>query len=261
MSMLNQTQKQRSGGACLGKGCMLFSAFCLVLIIAFVGGTIWAVKQFQNTYSATTKTTFPELTTGWQQGSADNTAEEELEGEPLEEPEVHEEPQPNEREPARMAGRSVEQRWRAFEKAADRHEKARIQLTDRDINTLLQNDPKLRGKAQVTIQENVGHVKVSIPMSDILGGNAGGWAGTLLGADGRFFNGQATVRPSRDGDPAKAQISNITIAGQSVPDEFLDRRFFGFTSVRGLITDWLQDQEIERFEIRNNRVIAETRGR
>ena len=250
-------QEERRGSGCLGKGCLLFFALTFLLVIAFAGGTYWAIKRFQNTYSTATPTAFPELTTGWQEG----TAEEDLDTEAAEPGALdddNEVPQPGEA-PGSVA--SLQQRWRAFEKAADRHQKARIQLSDQEINTLLQNDPKLRGKAQVSIQENVGHVKVSIPMSDLLGGTADGWAGTLLGVQGRYFNAAATVRPSADGNPSRAQISNVRVGDQTVPDTFLDQRFFGFRSVRGLITDWLEDQEIERFEIRTNQVIAETRGR
>jgi len=252
--------RQESGaGGCFGKGCLLFVALAFLLVIAFAGGTFWAMKRLQNTYSTTTPTTFPELTTGSQEGDA-----QELEadaGEPTGGEAFDKTDQTPQRGSAAPSVAALQRRWRAFEKAADRHQKARIQLTDQEINTLLQNDPKLRGKAQVSVQENVGHVKVSIPMSDLLGGNSGSWAGTLFGVEGRYFNGAATVRPSPDGDPAKAQISNVQVAGQTVPETFLDQRFFGLPSVRGLISDWLQDQEIERFEIRNDEVIAETRGR
>ena len=253
---MNTLPHDESRGGCLGKGCLLFFALSFLLVIAFAGGTYWAIKHLQNKYSTTTATSFPERSIGWQEGSSGNSEAQAAEPNEADEPDEL----PREGETAASAS-SVQQRWRAFEKAADKHQKARIQLSDQEINTLLQNDPKLRGKAQVSIQENVGHVKVSIPMRDLLGGNAGGWAGTLLGVEGRYFNGAATVRPSPDGDPAKAEISNVQVGDQTVPDTFLDQRFFGFPSVRGLITDWLQDQEIERFEIRNNQVIAETRGR
>jgi len=259
--MKTPRQQESGAGGCFGKGCLLFVALAFLLVIAFAGGTFWAIKRLQNTYSTTTPTSFPELTTGSQEGDAQELEADADAGEPTDAEESAETDEGLQRGSSEPSIAALQQRWRAFEKAADRHQKARIQLTDQEINTLLQNDPKLRGKAQVSVQENVGHVKVSIPMSDLLGGNTGSWAGTLFGVEGRYFNGAATVRPSPDGDPAKAQISNVQVAGQTVPETFLDQRFFGSPSVRGLITDWLQDQEIERFEIRNNQVIAETRGR
>lgn len=250
------TQQRQGAGGWVGKGCLLSFALLLLLVIAFAGGGYWAVKRLQNTYSTSTPTEFPDVATAWQDGTGSD-----LETGDAGTDEADEDPQPADAGSAPRSAASVRQRWRAFEKAADKHRKAHIELSEADINSLLQNDPKLRGKAQVTIQENVGHVKVSIPMSDLLGGSSGSWAGTLLGVEGRYFNGAATVRPSPDGNPANAEISNVRVGDQTVPDGFLDQRFFGFPSVRGLITDWLEDQEIERFEIRNNQVIAETRGR
>jgi hypothetical protein len=249
---------QRSSSGCLGKGCIIFIAFVSLLILAFAGGTFWALKRLQNTYSTTTPATFPELTTGWQQSTGDDLEPDTVA--PDEAYDIREAPQTAQPRRSRETVAALQSRWRAFEEAADRHQKARIELTDEDINTLFANDPKLRGKAQVSIQENVGHVRVSIPLTDLLGRNADGWAGSLLGVQGRYFNGSATVRPSPDGDPTKAQISNISVADQSVPDTFLDQRFFGFPSVRTLMTDWLEDQAIERFQIRGNQVMAETRG-
>lgn len=253
---MNTLPQQQSRGGCLGKGCVIFLGLSLLLVIAFAGGSYWAIHRLQKTYSTDSPTTFPELTTGWQQGTEDETETDEV-------VRAERNPPPQESYPsaAPVSVAEVQARWRAFEKAAERRQKARIELEARDINTLFENDPKLRGKAHVSIQENVGHVQVSIPMSDLLGGNAGGWAGTLFGVEGRYFNGAATVRPSPDGDPAKAEISNIRVGDKTVPDEFLDQRFFGFPSVRNLITDWLDDQQINRFDIRGNRVIAETRGR
>ena len=249
--------QERSRSGCLGKGCVLFLGLSLLLVIAFAGGSYWAIHRLQSTYSTDSPTTFPELTTGWQEGTVDDTEADDAAARP----QTNVPPQRDYPTAAPVSVEEVQARWRAFEKAADRRQKARIELGDREINTLFENDPKLRGKAQVSIQENVGHVQVSIPMSDLLGGNAGSWAGSLLGVEGRYFNGAATVRPSPDGDPAKAEISNIRVGDKTVPEAFLDQRFFGFPSVRNLITDWLNDQQIERFEIRGNRVIAETRGR
>ena len=253
---MNDLPQPQSRSGCLGKGCLLFLGLSLLLVIAFAGGSYWAINRLQDKYSTNSPTTFPELTTGWQEGS-----EEETDPNAAERAQRDLAPQtpPAILPPVRVE--EVQARWRACEKAGNRRQKARIELGDREINALLENDPKLRGKAQVSIQENVGHVQVSIPMSDLLGGNAGGWAGSLFGVQGRYFNAVATVRPSPDGDPAKAEISNIRVGDQTVPDGFIDQRFFGFPSVRNLITGWLDDQDIERFQIRGNRVIAETRGR
>ena len=240
---------QRSGGGCFGKGCVMFVAFALFLFVALAGGTYWAIKRFQNTYSAAEPTTFPEITTAWQQGSAE---------------EVEAEPEPTQAQPAEPAdyvetmAADPELRWKAFEKAADKRQKARIHLSAEEINMLLNNNPDLRGKAHVSIQENVAYVRVSIPLDEIF--RNAGWAQSILGTEGRYLNGEATVQPSPDGDPTKAQISNVRIGEQAVSDDWLDRQMFGMSSVRMLISDWLADQQIQTFMIRQNRVYAETRG-
>ena len=249
---------QRSGGACLGKGCGMFVVFGVLLLVALAGGTYWGIKRFQNTYSAEEPMTFPEVTTAWQEGTPEETD--------ADTPELEQQPAtPPAAQPAEPAdyvepvAADVQQRWRAFEKAADRHEKARIHLSAGEINTLLNNDPDTRGKAHVAIRNDVGHVSVSIPLDNLL--RNAGWAQSILGVEGRYLNGEATVEASPDGDPAKARISNVKIGDQPVADDWLDRRIFGMSSVRMLISDWLADQEIQSFHIRHNRVYAETRGR
>lgn len=245
----------RSGGGCAGKGCMMFLLFGLLLLVALAGGTYWGIKRFQNTYSAAEPTTFPEITTGWQEGTADSDT---ADAEPQDRQPATAQPA----EPAdqvEMVAADVHQRWRAFEKAADKHQKARINLNATEINALLNNTANTRGKAHVAIRNDVGHVQVSIPLDDLL--NNAGWAQSLLGVEGRFLNGEATVEASPDGDPAKARISNVKVGSQRVSDDWLDRQMFGMKSARMAISDWLAEQEIESFYIRQNRVYAETRGR
>jgi flagellar basal body-associated protein FliL len=246
-------QSQRSGGAC-GKGCVMFLVFAVLLLVALAGGTYWGIKRFQSTYSAAEPMTFPEGTIAWQQGSAeevetDNTAEqlESAQAQPAEPAEYVE-----------TVAADPQLRWKAFEKAADKHQKARIHLSADEINTLLNNDPDTRGKAHVAIRDNVGYVSVSIPLDNLL--KNAGWAQSILGTQGRFLNAQATVKASPDGDPAKAQIANVKIGNEPVSDEWLDRQIFGMKSARMAISDWLADQEIQSFQIRHNRVYAETRG-
>ena len=244
---------RRSGGGCFGKGCLMFLAFGLLLLVALAGGTYWGIKRIQNNYAQTEPMTFPEVTTAWQEG----TAEQEQDAQP-EEPEPLAQPA----EPAdhvEPVSGDVHQRWRAFEKAADKHQKARIELSAADINALLNASSNTRGKAHVSVQDNVGRVQVSIPLDDLFAND--GWAQSILGVEGRYLNAEANVEASPDGDPAKARISNVKIGNQPVSDDWLDRQFLGMKSARMAISEWLADQEIESFYIRNNRAYAETRGR
>ena len=244
-------QQQRSGGAC-GKGCMMFLVLGILLLVALAGGTYWGIQRFQTKYSAPEPITFPEVTTAWQDGTA-----EEAQPETTTAPVLESEPaQPA--APPDNVSTAPRLEWREFEKAADRNQKARIELSAAEINGLLNNSRNTRGKAHVDIRDNVGYVSVSIPLDDLL--KDAGWAQSILGVEGRYLNGEATVHASPDGDPAKAQISNIRIGNEGVSDDWIDRSFFGMQSVRSLITGWLADKNIESFHIRQNRVYAETRG-
>lgn len=256
---LDQPTTARGGGGCAGKGCMGFLLFGLFLLVAIAGGTYWGIKRFQNTYSAAEPTTFPEVTTAWQEGTTQAAEPDPAATQPVEQPQQPQQAQPAEQaDQVETVAADVGQRWRAFEKAADKHQKARIDLNAAEINTLLNDNPNTRGKAHVAIRNDVGHVQVSIPLDSLL--KNAGWAQSILGVEGRYLNGEATVEASPDGDPGKARISNVKISDQPVSDDWLDRQVFGLKSARMAISEWLSDQEIQSFQIRQNRVYAETRG-
>lgn len=237
----------------------MFVALGLLLLVALAGGTFWGIKRLQSTYSAAEPMTFPEVTTAWQEGTAEHAAADAetdaTQPEPLSAPATA---QPTARpEYVETVAPDIDQQWRAFEKAANKRQKAQIELNAAEINTLLNNNPELRGKAYVAIRDNVGHVKVSIPLDDIL--RDANWAQSVLGIEGRYLNGEVTIEPAPDGDPTKARIGNVRISGQEVGDDWLDRQMFGLPSARMAIADWLADQNLQTFDIRNNRVYAETR--
>jgi hypothetical protein len=144
--------------------------------------------------------------------------------------------------------REVQMRWDRFESAARRQEKTRVELTAAEINMLIQGDRELRGKAVVSIENNIGRVRLSIPLNE------------MFMMEGRYLNGEATIEASADGDPAKARITNIVLADQPVPDAILDRRIFGWLPIRMLINQWLQEHDVATFSIQDGKVIGETRG-
>jgi len=215
---------------CLGKGCLIVIALAVLLMVALTLGAMWGVHYLRKTYSDTARMELqaPETTAA-----------------PTDQPSVAVN---QTTEPAPDQLREVQARWEDFERAADRGQKARIQLTAAEINMLLEGDRELRGKARVSIENNVGRVRVSIPL------------GEMFMMEGRFLNGEASVHASPDGDPAKARITNVVLANQPVADEILDRRVFGWLPIRTLIQQWLEDHDVTSFRIENNAVIGETRG-
>ncbi|MDQ6622815.1 MAG: hypothetical protein M3Y86_04945 [Verrucomicrobiota bacterium] len=239
----------RPAAGCLGVGCMSFTAFFVFLVVVLVGGVAFGLHYLRENYSskkplpipameeaAETATPVPMATpaaTPFVAAQVTSTAPTPLPSvEPVAPP------------PAAYSAPS----WKAFEKAARHHQRAHIELTASEINALLQNNSSTAGKAFVRIEDNVGYVTVSIPLSNV------------MFMKDRYFNGHATVAAAADGSPAQAQISNIVVGTESVPDDFLDRRIFGLKTIRGLMTKWLDDENITSFRIENNRVIADAGG-
>lgn len=234
---------------CLGIGCMSFLAFFIFLIVAFVAGGFWALHHVRQNYSSNEPIPMPEVesSTSTTVTNSAPTAAPQSTPTTILESGAETTPSGAATPTAPTLSGRAQQRWKAFQKAARRGEHARIELTADDINTLISDDHNARGKAFVRINDNVGRVSVSIPLDGI------------VFMSGRYMNGEATVRASPDGDPAKAQISDVTIGNESVADDFLDRRIFGWSSLRGYIRDWLAQENIGTFRIENNRAIGETR--
>ncbi|MFN2476942.1 MAG: hypothetical protein ABR526_11470 [Chthoniobacterales bacterium] len=232
------------GRGCFAKACLTFVGLFVLLAVAFIGGGFWAFRHLQNTYSTTEPLTFGNVASDGAvtpEASADDNDDV-----------TSDAPLPPNAQPqgvdAPQSVESVRSRWRAFEKGAKRNQPARVDLTADEINTLIAANRKLRGKAFVTVANNSGRVKVSIPLDQV------------YMMKGRYFNGEATVEPAADGDPRHARISNVVFANQSVPDSMLDTRLFGMSSIRGYMTDWLDDNNIAFFTIENGHVVAATQG-
>lgn len=233
-----QQPQAKGGGTCFGMGCVTLAVLLGFLAFAFIGGGLWAVHHFKETYTSAEPEKMPETLTSEEpvevRGST-STA-----GTTTSTSAAPSLPPPQMRE--------VEKRWKTFDKAGDRDEKARVELTADEINALLQTSKNTRGKVFVSIDNDVAHVRFSIPLKNV------------PMVKNRYLNGEATVESSPDGDPNKARISNIKLANSSVSDGVLNQRFFGVTSARGAISDWLRKQNVQTFRIENGRVIGETRG-
>ena len=219
---------------CLGKSCLVVLGLSTLLFVALTAGTLWGIHYLRQRYSATERVALP--------SAADSPNVEAAAPNAAASPVPHIVPP----DPERL--REVRSRWDTFERAAVRGQEARIELSAAEINALIEGDDQLRGKAFVAIENNIGRVRVSIPLDEFF----------MLG--GRFLNGEATIESSEDGDPAKAKITNVMLANQAVPDNILDRRVFGWLPIRTLINQWLEEHNIATFSIRNDRVVGETRG-
>ena len=143
---------------------------------------------------------------------------------------------------------SVASDWKAFQQAAKRGEAVLIELTASDINTLIAGSDDAVGKVWTSIENNVGRVQVSLPLKGV----------PLM--EGRYLNGEISVKSSPDGDPAKAEFLNIILNGEPVSNTFLDRSLFGYPSLRTVVSNWIKEQNIASFRIENNKAIGESGG-
>lgn len=215
-------------------GCLTLFLLVAFLACALAGGAFFAVHHLRHKYSSSEPIVLPEVITSDSPTAVENTA---IEGAP---------PTPQ-ASGTPVQVREAEKRWKSFEKAKDEHH-GNIEMSAGEINALLQSHKNTRGKAFVSIQNNVAHVRVSIPLKNV-----------PLMKD-RYLNGEATVEASPDGDPNKARISNVVLSGNSVSENVLDQRLFGWSSIRGMISTWLNKEHITSFRIENDRVIGSKGG-
>lgn len=208
----------QKGMGCFAKGCLILIAFFILLGLAFIGGTFFAVRYLRTTYFPTTHVQLP---TG-----AATEKEQQL----------------------------VRARWDSFEKAARAHHPARIEMTADDLNALIASEPDLRGKAYVSIDNNVGHLQVSIPLDAVR------WL------RGHYVNAECTVQSSVSGDPRDVRITSIVVNGRPVGEEVLSWQSGPWSLRRYLLawSDeynlWSEGNDLKTFEIRDGKVILETKG-
>ncbi len=230
---------------CAGKGCLTVLGLATFLVIALIAGTFWGVHYLRG-YSAPKPLVLPVA-------EAEAIATPATEAPPAaQDPAVFpatQAPLPVATPAAAMAQpNSVASDWKAFQQAAKRGEAVLIELTASDINTLIAGSDDAVGKVWTSIENNVGRVQVSLPLKGV----------PLM--EGRYLNGEISVKSSPDGDPAKAEFLNIVLNGEPVSNTFLDRSLFGYPSLRTVVSNWIKEQNIASFRIENNKAIGESGG-
>jgi hypothetical protein len=201
----------QKGTGCFAKGCLILIAFFIFLALAFLGGTFFAVRYLRSTYFPIAQVQLPA-----------NTATE------------------DEQQSART-------KWYSFERDARAHAPARIEMTADELNALIASEPKLRGKARVSIDNNVARLQVSIPLDEVR------WL------KGHYINAECKVQSAVGGNPADARITSIIINGHAVGDDVLNLQYPPW-SMRRYLSDWTERNNLKTFEIRDGKVILETRG-
>jgi hypothetical protein len=121
----------------------------------------------------------------------------------------------------------------------------RIELSATDVNQLIAGSKKLRGKAFVTIENNVARVQVSVPLEK-------------AGFQGRFLNGELQVRSAPDRNPRNIEITEVSVGG--VSDKILNS-LLGFRSLRSYADEYATEYDIKSFAIEDNKVVIENGGK
>jgi hypothetical protein len=197
------------GMGCFAKGCLILLAFVIFLGVAFVGGSYLAIRYLRTHYFPTTSVELPRTT-----------------------------PSPEEQ-------RAAMAKWQEFDSRARAHEATRVEFSADELNALIAAEPALRGKAHVSIENDVARLQVSIPL-----GNAGWFKG-------HYINGECTIQSGAGGDPGSARITGVVVNDRPVADEALQWQY-GPWSARRYINDWSAAENLKSFEIRDGKVILET---
>ena len=205
---------------CVGKGCLSLFFFLLLLAVAFVVGGYVGVRYV---VTSTEPREIPQV----QLVETTQTSATEQTG--------SEGPQ-----------KTARARWDEFEAAARNHQAVRLELSADDLNQLIAGNRKLRGKAFISIENNVARVQVSIPLEKV-------------GFRGRYLNGDFAVRPSPDRDPRNLQVTPSSMSGVDVPERFL-KFLLGTRSLRSYVDEYANEYRISALTIEDNKVIVETHG-
>jgi hypothetical protein len=225
-SWIEPPPKQKGMG-CLGKGCLLIILFLLLLVVAFVIGF----------YVGTKPREIPQVQTSEDEQNAVRARWDEFEtasrNEQIMNPPVPTlSPLPDVTPPPDVTPTPV-----ATPASANR-----IELTANDINQLIARSRKARGKAFVSIDNDVARVQVTIPLEKV-------------GFRGRYLNGEFAIRASPDRNPRNLQVTQMSLTG--VPDGVLNS-LLGARSVQSYVDEFASEHGIATFTIENNKVILET---
>ena|SRR5436305_186744 len=211
--------KERKSG-CLGKGCLMLVVFLILLAVAFFVGGYVGVRYV---VTSTTPREIPVVETNEADQEAVRNRWEEFKVGPRSAPETMTTTTTTEVAPPPTPSTN------------------RIELSASDINQLIAANRKLRGKAFVSIENNLAHVQVSVPLEKV-------------GFRGRFLNGELQVRAAPDRNPRNIEITEVSLGG--VSDKILNS-LLGFRSLRSYADQYATEYDITSFAIEDNKVIIE----
>jgi hypothetical protein len=216
---------KKEGKGCLGKGCIMLVTFLVLLVVAFfVGGYV----GMRYVVTSTTPREIPQIETSEAEQQAVQTRWEEF-------------------QTTQSAPVVVTPQTPVVEGAPPVPTPTpanRIVLTASDINQLIAANRKARGKAFVSIENNVLSAQISFPLDK-------------AGFGGRYLNGILQIRAAPDGNPRNAEITEVSHGG--VSDKVLNA-VLGFRSLRSYADQYSSELGITRFTIEDNKVVIDKAG-
>lgn len=223
-SWIEPPPKQRKTG-CLGKGCLMLVVFLVLLAVAFFIGGYVGVRYV---VTSDKPKEVPQVESTEAEQEAVRNRWEEFKAGPRSTPVE-----------ATMATTTTTTTTEPT--PAPTPSSNRIELTAADINQLISGSRKTRGKAFVSIENNVARVQVSVPLEKV-------------GFRGRFLNGELQVRSAPDRNPRNIEITEVSLGG--VSDKILNS-LLGFRSLRSYADQYATEYDITSFAIEDNKVIIE----
>src|SRR5947209_2054820 len=214
--------RQRRSG-CLGKGCMMLIVFLILLAVAFFVGGYVGVRYM---VTSTQPKEIPQIQSTEAEQEAVRNRWEEFKVWPRRAPDTT------------TTKITPEDGTTAPPPPSNTN---RIELSAADINHLIAGSRKLRGKAFVSIENNIARVKVSVPLEK-------------AGFRGRFLNGELEVRSAPDRNPRNIDITEVSVGGVS---EKVLNALLGFRSLRSYADQYATEYDITSFAIEDNKVVIE----
>ncbi|MEN3370655.1 MAG: hypothetical protein V7609_2798 [Verrucomicrobiota bacterium] len=207
---------RQKGMGCFGKGCLLLVALLVLLVAAFFIGAYvgTSTKPRELPLATASEAEQQEVTTRWEQF----------------------------KELSRVPPTESATQNPSADGATPGPATNRIELSAADINQLIAANRKSRGKASVTIENNIGHVQVSIPLDKV-------------GFSGRYLNGEFTIPPPADGNPRNLQVTQMSLGG--MPETVL-KTLLGTRSVSSYLDEFVRQYNVTRLTIENNKAVIET---
>ena len=214
---------------CLGKGCMILVIFLILLGVAFFIGGYVGVRYVVTSDQAKQ---IPEVETSEADQAAVKQRWEDFKAGPK-------------TAPVEAATTPADGATPGEVAPTPTPSSNRIELSATDINQLIAGSRKLRGKAFVSIENNVARVQVSVPLEK-------------AGFRGRFLNGELQVRSAPDRNPRNIEITEVSVGG--VSDKILNS-LLGFKSLRSYADEYATEYDIRSFAIEDNKVVIENGGK